>query len=159
MLTFSHNGLLTPETLIPSSVEEFEIEFVSNLDFGNRKILFEQYKVYCRDLKLLCDNKTITQWIDGSYVTKSKTPSDIDLIFFLDFETVQSNEKDLKQFIYPQSLTKYGVDAYIVVIYPTDHKRAYISNADKAYWMDHFGKTKPNRSRKKIRKGFLEIII
>ncbi|WP_184543888.1 DUF6932 family protein [Mucilaginibacter sp. FT3.2] len=157
MLTFNNRGLLIPENIIPSTLEEFEIEFAINED--KRSQLFEQYKLYCHSLKAVCDNKPITQWIDGSYVTKSKNPSDIDLVFFLDHETVKTKEKELKQFIYPQSMALYGIDAYIIVIYPHNNKYAYHTDADKAYWIDHFGNTKPNRSRKKIPKGFLEIII
>ena len=159
MLTFNQKGLLIPETIIHSSLDEFEREFAIKLSEGKRRELFEQYKIYCNELKIVCNNKAIVQWIDGSYVTKSKNPSDIDLVFFLDYETAKIKEKDLKQFIYPQSMASYGIDGYIIVIYPDDSTYAHNTKADKAYWMDHFGKTKPNRLRKKIPKGFLEIII
>ncbi len=159
MLTFNLKGLLTPATIIKSSLDEFESEFAISLNEGKRTYLFEQYKLYYNDLKTLCNNLPIIQWIDGSYVTKDKNPSDIDLVFFLDYETAKAKQNELKQFIYPQSLATYGVDAYIIVIYPDDSKYAHGSKADKAYWLQHFGNTKPNRQRKKIPKGFLEIIV
>jgi len=159
MIVFNHRGLLIPETIIPSTLSEFEVEFAVKLSDGKRKELFDQFKLYCNDLKAVCGNKPIVQWIDGSYVTKSKNPSDIDLVFFLDYETAREKENELKQFIYPQSIAKYGIDGYIVVVYPDKSKHEYISTADRAYWVNQFGNTKPTRSHKKIPKGFLEIII
>ncbi|HEY9197154.1 MAG TPA: hypothetical protein VIM77_12845 [Mucilaginibacter sp.] len=159
MFTFNHRGLLVPETIIISSVDEFEKQFVINLYGDNRQKLFERYKTYCADLKRVCSNQAITQWIDGSYVTKARNPADIDLVFFLDYETVKTKETELKQFVYPQSIEQYGIDGYLIVNYADDSKYAHTSNADKAYWIDHFGKTKPNRLSKRIPKGFLEIII
>ncbi|WDF78458.1 hypothetical protein PQ469_00370 [Mucilaginibacter sp. KACC 22773] len=83
MIVFNTRGLLIPETIIPSTLSEFEVEFAVKLSDGKRKELFDQFKLYCNNLKAVCDNKAIVQWIDGSYFTKSKNPSDIDLVSFL----------------------------------------------------------------------------
>jgi hypothetical protein len=83
MIVLNPRGLLIPETIIPSTLSEFEVEFSVKLSDGKRKELFDQFKLYCDNLKTVCDNKAIVQWIDGSYVTKSKNPSDIDLVSFL----------------------------------------------------------------------------
>ncbi|HZY39184.1 MAG TPA: hypothetical protein VFE53_21155 [Mucilaginibacter sp.] len=150
---------MIPETIISSSIEELEHEFVIKLNDEKRKELFEQYKLYCKNLKALYGNKILIQWIDGSYVTLRKNPSDIYLVFFIDYEIAKSNKKELKEFVYPQSKDKYGIDGYMVVVYPDDSKYKNFTIGDCAYWVNHFGKTKQNRQMKRIPKGFLEIIV
>ena len=154
MLKFNFRGLLTPETIISSSVEELESEFAIKLDDGKRKELFEQYKLYCKNLKTFYGNKILIQWVDGSYVTRTKNPSDIDLVFFIDYETAKSNEKELREFVYPKSKDIYGIDGYMIVVYPGNSKYINFTSSDRAYWMDHFGKTKLNRQMRRIPKGF-----
>jgi hypothetical protein len=159
MLKFNFRGLLVPETIISSSIEELENEFVIKLNDGKRKELFEQYKLYCKNLKAFYGNKTLIQWVDGSYVTKNKNPSDIDLVFFIDYETAKLNEKELRAFVYPESKEIYGIDGYMIIVYPNGSKYNHFTTGDRAYWIDHFGKTKLNRQMKRIPKGFLEIIV
>jgi len=159
MLQFNDRGFLIPETIIKSSFNEFKDEFSINLKEGKREELFKLYKLYCKDLKTLCDNNELTQWIDGSYVTLSKNPSDIDLVTLIDYNIVKAKEKELKKFIFPQSMEIYQMDAYIIPIHPEHDKSHFITQADCAYWIDQFGKTKPTKNRKRIPKGFIEIII
>lgn len=159
MLKFNFRGLLIPETIISSSVEELENEFAIKLNGGKRKELFEKYKLYCKNLKAFYGNKILIQWVDGSYVTQNKNPSDIDLVFFIDYEIAKLNEKELKEFVYPKSKDTYGIDGYMIVVYPNDSKYKNFTSGDRAYWMDHFCKTKLNRQMKRIPKGFLEIIV
>lgn len=140
-------------------MEELENEFVIKLNNGKRKELFEQYKLYCKNLKAFYDNKILIQWVDGSYVTQNKNPSDIDLVFFIDYETAKLNEKELREFVYPKSKDIYGIDGYMIVVYPNDSKYKNFTSGDRAYWMDHFCKTKLNRQMRRIPKGFLEIIV
>jgi hypothetical protein len=157
MFNFNQRGLLIPEAVIHCTIEEFENEFVTKFSIGKRRDLFERFKLYNEDLKIACNNAELTQWIDGSYVTKNKNPLDIDIVSFIDYEIVKLNEKALKQFIYPNSMDKYGIDGYVIIVYPSESKLFYITEADKAYWLDHFGKTKPTGQRKRAPKGFLEI--
>jgi len=140
-------------------MEELEYEFAIKLNDGKRKELFEQYKLYCKNLKIFYNNKILIQWVDGSYVTKSKNPSDIDLVFFIDYESAKLNEKELTEFVYPKSKEVYGIDGYMIIVYPHNSKYSNFTTGDRAYWMDHFSKTKLNRQMKRIPKGFLEIIV
>jgi hypothetical protein len=110
-------------------------------------------------LKALCDNAILTQWVDGSYVTQNKNPSDIDLVTLIDYNIVKAKEKELIKFIFPQSMETYQLDAYIIAVHTVHSKSYFITEADRSYWIDQFGKTKPIRSRKRHPKGFLEIII
>jgi hypothetical protein len=114
MLEFNSKRLLIPETIIKSTSEEFKNEFAVKLAEGKRALLFEQYKLYCADLKEICGNSPITQWIDGSYVTQNRNPFDIDLVTFVDYNIVRAKEKDLKRFVFPKSMETYQLDAYII---------------------------------------------
>ena len=97
MLTFNSAGYLTPNTAINSTVREFEEEFVVNYSSGDRSRLFEMYLQYCNDLKALCEERELLQWIDGSFVTKSKpSPSDIDMVTFIDAELIEKLGKEVE---------------------------------------------------------------
>jgi hypothetical protein len=159
MLEFNYKGLLIPETIIKSTLDEFKNEFSIKLNTGKREDLFNQYQLYCENLKALCGNRPLIQWIDGSYVTQNKNPSDIDLVTLIDYNIIKVKEEELKKFTFPQSMETYQIDAYIIAVHPEDDKLYFVTQSDRSYWIDHFGKTKPNKYRKRIPKGFLEIII
>ena len=133
MLEFNQKGLLIPEAIITSSLDEFKNEFSIKLNDGKREELFNQYQQYCKDLKELCDNSELTQWIDGSYVTQSKNPSDIDLVTLIDYNIVKAKETESIKFIFPQSMQTYQLDAYIIAVYPIDNKSHFITQADRSY--------------------------
>jgi hypothetical protein len=158
MLEFNTAGLLIPSSNIGSTLKEFEEYFVIDSPGDVRKILYNQYIRYNNDLKDVCGTE-LKQWIDGSFVTRKPSPFDIDPVTFVNFEVAKIKEKELKDFIYPSSLTNYGIDGYVVINYPTDHKLYFAYQADCSYWLDQFSKTKPTRRHKRIPKGFLEIIV
>ena len=116
MLEFNLKGLLIPETIIPSTLSELKNEFAVKLNDGDREHLFIQYQLYCKDIKEICGNNALIQWIDGSYTTKNKNPSDIDLVTLIDYEIVKNKEEELKRFIFPISMEIYNMDAYIIPI-------------------------------------------
>ena len=96
------------------------------------------------------------QWVNGSFVTKKNNPGDIDLVTFLDTNSIQELGSKLDNFKYPNSEILFSVDAYIVEVYPENHKYRYLYLSDKAYWMDRFTKTRRVRGNR-LSKGFLEI--
>jgi len=141
---------------IPASRSDFEKEFVTNIPSVERRDLFENYIRYSESLKALCSEGTVLQWINGSFVTKSN-PGDIDMISFIDFDILKTVEKKITPYKYPNSYQNFGVDAYIMAIYPDNHPLYWMYVSDRAYWMDLFTKTKRNRAGTKWPKGFLEI--
>ena len=157
MLTFNSRGLLVPNLSIQSDVSELEAEFVTRLGSEKRKQLFDNYLVYSTQLKQRVGNSTLLQWIDGSFVTKKMEPSDLDMVTFIDYHIAEKHGKDLENFKYPNSLANFGVDAYLVVVYPRKHSNYPLYIGDRAYWMDAFDKTKRNRNGIKHPKGFIEI--
>ena len=158
MLKFTSKGLLVPNRNIISSLAELKEEFLDNIFTQNRKSLFENYIKYSDDLSKTCKGSKIRQWIDGSFVTKNSKPKDIDIVSFIEYQIIDSNEPIFTNFKFPNSINKYGVDAYIVKVYPDDHKKYPLYIGDRMYWMDRFDKTRRNRAGNKVPKGFLEIL-
>ena len=159
MLEFNAAGLLIPSSIIKSTLNEFEKYFAVESPENIRKDLFDQYFIYKNNLKNVCGNDELRQWIDGSFVTKKLVPLDVDLVTFIPHEIAENKEKELKEFIYPVSLAKYGLDCYIIVVYPESHKLHFAFRSDCSYWINQFDKTKPSKRHKRIPKGFLEIIV
>jgi len=158
MLVFNHTGLLVPDTLIVSSFKELEDEFVIKIPTTKRQEIFNAYVKYIEDFKNVCNLDELHQWVNGSYVTKRTNPGDIDLVTFLDYDVVEQLGNKLDNFKYPNSEMIYGVDAYIVEVYPENHKERFKYISDRAYWYDRFTKTRRIRGNK-LSKGFLEIFI
>ena len=155
MLKFNRLGYLVPNKPIRSSVDELQKTFVVEYSSVERSKLFDEYMRYTKDLKALCENTQLHQWINGSFVTRSKArPNDIDMVTFIDADILQNIKKELTPFVYPNSKKNYpGVDAYIVEV---NNK---MINHDKAYWLHQFDSTTRNvRTGRKLPKGFLEII-
>jgi hypothetical protein len=156
MLKFNSNGLLIPDINIQSDIVELESIFVTSVS-TRRVELFEKYISYTNSLKVLCNNSELTQWVDGSFVTKIPEPGDIDVVTFIDFTVLESLNDTLSNYKYPASQDIFGVDAYLVKVYPPEHRYYFSYQSDRTYWMGHFSKTKRNRLGNKLKKGFLEI--
>lgn len=136
MLEFSNKGFLVPVGNIQASLEQICQEFVEKNPDETRANLFDGLKQFFRDLMAETGFDSILVWINGSFATNSANPKDIDFVYFLSyadadrFETVLSN-----RFSYPESLTIYGMDAYLVKLFPEDHPHYIRTQSDKAYWM------------------------
>jgi len=157
MLQFNKTGYLTPNKNIISSIEEFYQTFVKGQS-DKRKELFEAYMKYSDALKSIHSQMNLLQWINGSFTTtNTKDPHDIDLVSFIDYSIVDSIENELTNFKYPESINLYGVDAYIVKVYPIDHEKYALYEGDRLYWMDQFTHSRRNRKGNKYDKGFVEL--
>src|ERR1022692_4731550 len=90
MLQFNEaeQGLLIPNTVISSSIDELRHYFVDEIPTKTRTDSFEKYLSYCNELKRLLKEKSIKQWINGSFVTKLQHPNDIDIVTFVNHELI-----------------------------------------------------------------------
>lgn len=86
MLIFNPSGLLVPDHIIVSTIQEFEQEFVSNISTVKRRALFHSFVKYNEDFKKVCKLKELHQWMDGACVPKKENPVDFDLVTFLDVD-------------------------------------------------------------------------
>ncbi|SMD46079.1 hypothetical protein SAMN00777080_4758 [Aquiflexum balticum DSM 16537] len=157
MLHFNSRGLLVPNQNIKSSKEEFYEQFVQMISSEMRNDLFIKFKQYSEDLAKQTKIMNPLQWIDGSFTTKELHPNDIDLVTFIPYDIVDKLGNNLNPYKYPESIENYGLDGYIVRVYPQGHDSYGLYAGDRSYWMDHFTKTKISRRGKKFPKGFLEI--
>jgi hypothetical protein len=79
-LKFDANGNLLPHTHIFLDINEIEFNLVNSIPSSlTRKIIFDGYKKYCRDISAVIKFE-IEQWIDGSFITNKVNPNDIDLV-------------------------------------------------------------------------------
>lgn len=157
MLIFNHSGVLIPDNKIISDLAELKTEFVDGIPSGKRMDLFNRLLKYNEDLQKVLGFCGFVQWINGSFVTKKVNPGDIDLVTFIETEKILEIGSSIDPFRFPNSESIYGVDAYIIEVYPSDEPDYFRTVSDKAYWADRFSKTRRDRNGNKLRKGFLEI--
>lgn len=157
-LGFDVRGNLLPADLIEIAFEELEKIFVEGeRESVTRKELFEHYREYLIRLSELLEYPFF-QWLDGSFISRKMNPRDIDLISGISYRDYQKNVRIFeKEFISFEVRKKYGIDAYIVPIYPEGHPKRMITESDLLYWRNLFGKTKVNRAGKQFKKGFVQI--
>lgn len=158
MLHFTKNGFLIPDNNIAVSVDDLNRYFVEGIPSDTRGEIFVKYLKYSDELKNVLGLKTLKQWINGSFVTKIKNPKDIDLITFVDFDLRTRFANELKQFEAKGANDNFGVDAYLLTAFPTGHEKNFLFESDRAYWMEMFTRTRRDKSGRKHRKGFLEIL-
>ena len=157
-LKFDERGYLHPYGRIPLSLEKFEELFVTNFSKdSNRNDLFEKLQKY-----LLAFQNEVTPnfivWINGSFVTKKLNPGDIDMVSLVDFEIIRQHAMVIREkFKGNGAISQFGIDAYILEIFPEGHENHFFSTSDKAFWHDWFSATKINRAKKRIPKGYVEI--
>lgn len=158
-LRFDRRGNLIPDSNIRCQKETFYRTFISELDSPKRAELYQNFEKYINELKTKLGFEKLLVWINGSFTTKKQTPNDMDLLVFIDFDVAEKLNNELEDFKYPNSLIKFDLDAYVIKVYPHDHKMNSLYKADKIYWMDLFTKNKRNRRGNKIPKGFIEMEI
>lgn len=157
MIELNQRGLLIPDYNIPATILELATIFVWNMPVSQRQTLFNKYLDYMTSMYDLLDDLPFIQWIDGSFTTTDANPRDIDIVTFINFDVVNRLDSELVQFKYPASLS-FGMDAYIVRVFPPDHRSFALYAGDRAYWLERFSRTERNRRGVIHKKGFLELI-
>lgn len=161
MLTFDSKGFLTPDRNLPSTLAEFQDEFVSKFHpQAKRQELFKEFLRFLRDFFEAIGVEEITIWANGSFVSKKESPNDIDFVFFLDSELADKfSDKISRQFTHPESKTTYQMDAFLLRDYAETHPNYFFTQSDKAYWFELFSRTRKNRRGYSDKKGFVELKI
>ncbi|MEM8525474.1 MAG: hypothetical protein AAGG68_12610 [Bacteroidota bacterium] len=156
--SFDIRGYLKPYGKNKITIEQLETEFVAPFDEpSTRHQLYTGYIHYNKNLKELLKNQKYTQWIDGSFISNKINPKDIDLVNLIDSDLVDQHEKELKQFLNHQGKENYGVDGYVVRIYPEEHAKYIRTQSDLLYWEHWFSKSRKNRRKQRFPKGFVEL--
>ena len=124
---------------------------------SNRKGLFEDYTNYANALFDLIQID-FTQWINGSFISRKTLPGDIDLVSLIPFDIAERYESALiNRFLNKTAWDEFGIDGYIVRIYPESHPNYHRTTTDLAYWKHWFGFSKLSKRRKRHPKGFVEM--
>lgn len=150
MLQFDDNGLLVPDAPMLINLTTFENFFVFN---EHRQQIFDEYLDFLNTLKGLALG-SFYQWLNGSFVTLSPKPKDLDVVTFVDFGNLPKHENVLER-----KLIKTGrLDCYFVISYPEDHPSHSLFQSDSAEWLFLFSTTKRNiKTGKKDKKGFIQL--
>ena len=97
------------------------------------------------------------QWINGSFISTKINPRDIDLVNLIDYKLVSTYETELKRFTTSLGKEEYGVDGYIVKVYPEEHKEYTRMESTLIYWQNWFSTSRRNRSKKAFSKRICRI--
>lgn len=145
-LVFDKSGFLQPAQAIVTELETVRRTFAYN---PHRAEIFGQYLAMLDAVQAIISPHTIVaQWLDGSFVTKTVYPNDLDGVFFID-ESVYRNHRPFLESIL-RRFTK--IDAYFVSVFPTDHPQRFVYDYSQMYWRDVFGHTRDGE-----RKGFIQL--
>jgi hypothetical protein len=158
MFQFDELGHLKPYTKLEAAVEDVFQGLVQGFSVSEtRQQLFENYLNYNEAL-LKTVKSDYVQYFNGSFTTKKVNPNDIDLVSFVDYQALLENEKYVEEnLLNKAALNVYGIDAYLVVVYPETHPYRIRTLSDAAYWNHWFGFSKFDRRKKRSPKGFIEI--
>ena len=156
--SFDIRGYLKPAGKNKISEEDFLENFIHPFEEGSsRKELYDGFVRYNSGLKSLLSDQKYFQWIDGSFISTKVNPRDIDLVNLIDYQLVDAHEAELKRFINESGKREYGIDGYIVKVYPIDHRYYVRTKLTLAYWSDWFSTSRKNRRKQRFPKGFVEI--
>lgn len=160
-LNFDLRGNLQPYRKQDMAFEDFRDNFVNPFGESSKRYeIFENYLQYINDFQEKI-TPNFTQWIDGSFVTNKNNPNDIDIVNLVSFEVVQQYEPLIRSdFIGKKLLKSHKIDAYLLIVYPENHKLHSWSKSDKLYWNSWFTKGKLvyyKNKKQRFPKGFIEI--
>jgi len=157
-LSFDTRGHLKPYEKLELNYDAFKTYFVEAFETGStRHKLFKHYEKLTNDFREKITGN-FTQWINGSFVSNKTNPHDIDLVTLLEYEIAEKYDDLIKSSFIGSNLYKqYRIDAYLVVMYPENHRKHKWTKSDLFYWYEWFTKSKMNRQRKRFPKRFIEI--
>lgn len=159
MILFDENGFLTPYNTA-TSVKLTDIEAYLVKPFPNsttRQGLYSHYIDYVLDLQNnICPD--FVQWINGSFVSQKENPQDIDLVTFIPHTIFEQFEKTLQNYKGLALKKAKGLDAYLLPLYPEEHKLHYLNELNYQEWRILFSHTRRSpRTNKSFSKGYLSL--
>lgn len=156
--SFDIRGHLTPYGKNQIDHKQFKEGFVDPFDEdSSRHELYKGFIKYNNHLKDLLNNQKYIQWVDGSFISRKINPRDIDLVSLVDNALVEKYETELAKFVQKKSKLSYGIDGFIVRVYPQDHPKYVRTKTDLIYWENWFSMSRKNRRKQRFPKGFIEL--
>jgi hypothetical protein len=149
---FDIYGNLQPAEIILTDWVTFEKMFVESFPgSATRSDLFNNFADYVTNAKQIFGT-SFYQWIDGSFITNKLNPRDIDFVTFVNFDVYYANESEIDRLRELRNIGKFGMDGYFVPIYPDQHPKRFLYEADQLQWQYLF-----QRSRSDRKKGIIEL--
>ena len=132
--------------------------FADSFDTTSIRVeLFARFENYLNEMALILKH-SFQVWVNGSFISKKPNPADIDFVVFLDYHDYEANEKLIdERFSSKHARAVFGVDAYVVAVFPEVHRKFVFTKSDRAYWLHLFSTTKASRSNPKFSKGFVQL--
>lgn len=153
ILPISADGLLPAGIYSVDADSVFETFVLPFPDSQTRRTLFRRWEAYNQQLKNKLGGISLTQWLNGSFVTSKRDPTDIDLVTFVPSLLYQRNEEDLIDLYTTILLFNAGLDAYICPVFLPEESGYAEFQQRRDDWQHLFGQV---RSQKK-EKGFLTL--
>ena len=135
-------------------MDDVEQHFVRAFPLSSSRIaLWDNYQ---RFLEAIQRNISLhfTQWINGSFISQTPDPKDIDMVVFLDAAIYRQKEALLEKY-WSFALEDKGLDVYWVEAYKPEHVDfVRVTRNYQTVWRNRFGK-----DRLSNKKGFIEITL
>lgn len=136
---FNSNGLL-PEGVHPATENDLMERYVMPFETSQtRPIVFEGFQRYRQELAIL--HLDITQWVDGSFVDRSRLDSeDIDLVNFVQLENIEriplEDRPKVVSLLGGREATKrdYHCHTFLEIRFPSGHPFADKFEELRKYW-------------------------
>ena len=134
-MTFDQYGYLTPYEVIETDIETFEEVFVKGFPSSStRSAIFREYLAYLDQLQQIIGGE-FYQWIDGSFVTDTLNPNDIDFITWVEVKTYEKRNKELGILRNVRFERGSRMDGYIIPSYPSLHRKDYLNEINEKQWL------------------------
>ncbi|MBB3836707.1 hypothetical protein FHS57_000689 [Runella defluvii] len=154
-MDFDNYGHLVPYDIIDTDLAAFERIFVTDFTHSStRSGIFEAYLNYLSDLKQIIGGG-FYQWIDGSFTTLKRNPNDIDLVTFIEAQTLQKHASEIGKLHSTNLYRGRKIDAYTVVTYEPTHQHYDIFRMDYLDWLYQFSRN--TRIKENPKKGVIQI--
>jgi len=156
VLTLNSAGLLDPG-IHGMTVDEVAELFVDGTgDHDARRRIFRRWVRHSESLRSLLPVER--QWVDGSFVTDKAVPGDIDVVSFVNgpaLDALLPATRALVEALVSGPLTKatWGVDSYLVPVYPPGHPAAVVTRRGLAAWEKQWSGVRGSTTKK----GFVEV--
>ena len=132
MYRFNQRGHLFPYRIHECSWENARQFFVDAFaDSLKRRLLFENLEGILNRIRQEISPDFFV-WIDGSFVENRQNPADIDVVIFMNFESLEAGQSILRNPYFGKAAKfERGIDLYFEPFYPPSHRKHFITHLQK----------------------------
>lgn len=102
--------------------------------------------------------RDVSFYLNGSFTTKKRNPNDLDIVIFIEEEIFKKSKQLLStKFNHDKLQAESRLDVYFIIEFPENHPNHSFTVSDRAYWVNQFTRTRPNRKGTVYKKGLLQL--